>query len=71
MIKFMFNERILVSGGDDGKIVLWDLDSLSMVTAINLDAAIIDFVITPDNRRIVAGGGFGRIHFLQLESFQI
>ena len=45
---------------------VWDLKDGKEIFTFTVDVAVTACIVARDNRTIVAGDGFGRMHFLQL-----
>src|SRR5262249_31523792 len=60
------NGRRVVFGSDDGTLRLWDLKDGNELVGFTIDAHVTACVVAQDNRTIVAGDSFGRVHFLRL-----
>ena len=58
--------RHVVSGSDDCTLRVWDLKDRKEILTFTTDGAVTACIAARDNRTIIAGGGFGRLHFLQL-----
>ena len=54
------------SGSDDTTPRVWDLKDEKEILTFTLDATVTACIAAQDNRTIVAGDGFGRVHFLWL-----
>ena len=60
--------RYVVSGSTDApELRVWDLESGEQLVRFTLDGKVTTCVAAPDSRTIIAGDGFGRLHFLRLE----
>jgi WD40 repeat protein len=59
--------RRAVSGSPDHTVRVWDLQDGKEVVAFTIDGYVKACAMPQDNRTIVAGDGFGRVHFLRLE----
>ena len=59
--------RYVVSGSTDAALRVWDLESGEQLVRFTLDGNVTTCVAAPDSRTIIAGDGFGRLHFLRLE----
>jgi WD40 repeat protein len=55
-----------VSNSLDGTVRLWDLESGEELATFIGDGDMRYSAFTSDGRTIVAGDGFGRVHFLRL-----
>jgi WD40 repeat protein len=58
--------RRAVSASADHTLRLWDLESGEEIAAFTGEAEMRSCAFTPDGCTIVAGDGFGRVHFLRL-----
>jgi WD40 repeat protein len=58
--------RHVVSGSSDNTLRLWDLKDGKEILTFTLDATVTACIAAQDNRTIIAGDNFGRMHFLQL-----
>jgi WD40 repeat protein len=56
-----------LSGSKDNTLRLWDLKDGKELVTFTVDANVATCTVAQDNRTIVAGDGFGRVHFLRLE----
>ena len=56
-----------VSGSDDNTLRVWDSTDGKEHVTLTVDANVTACVVAHDNRIIVAGDSFGRVHFLRLE----
>jgi WD40 repeat protein len=59
--------RCVVSEARDKTLRVWDLESGTELVTFTVDGSVSAWRVGPDNRMIVAGDGFGRLHFLRLE----
>ena len=59
--------RRLVSGSWDHTLRVWDLKDGKERVIFTVDGVVTTCIVGPDSRTIVAGDGFGRVHFLGLE----
>jgi WD40 repeat protein len=59
--------RYVVSGSTDAALRVWDLESGEQLVRFTLDGNVTTCVAAPDSRTIIAGDGFGRLHFLRLQ----
>ena len=50
----------------DNTLRLWDLRDGKELVTLTVDGNVKACSLAPDNRTIVAGDGFGRVHFLRL-----
>jgi WD40 repeat protein len=58
--------RHAVSGSDDNTLRVWDLKAGKEILTFTVDVEVTTCIVAQDNRTIVAGDGFGRLHFLRL-----
>jgi len=58
--------RYVVSGSSDNTLRVWDLKDGKQIFTFTLDATLTACIMAQDDRTIVAGDGFGRLHFLRL-----
>jgi WD40 repeat protein len=58
--------RHVVSGSHDNTLRVWDLKDGKEILTFTVDGELTACGAALDNRTIVAGDGFGRLHFLQL-----
>jgi WD40 repeat protein len=58
--------RHVVSGSHDNTLRVWDLKDGKEILTFTVDGELRACIVAQDNRTIVAGDGFGRVHFLQL-----
>jgi WD40 repeat protein len=63
------NGRHIVSGSHDNTLCVWDLKDGEKILTFTLDGKATACIVAQDNRTIIAGDGFGRLHFLQLVAF--
>jgi hypothetical protein len=56
--------RLLLTTRDALRV--WDLKDGKEILTLTVDAAVTACIAAPDNRTIVAGDSFGRLHFLRL-----
>jgi hypothetical protein len=56
----------LVSGSKDNTLRVWNLKDGKEILRLTLDARVTECIVAQDNRTIVAGDGFGRLHFLEI-----
>ena len=59
--------RRAVSGSDDRTLRVWDLKDGRELVTFTIDGIVKACALANDNRTIVAGDSFGRVHFLRLE----
>ena len=57
----------VVSDSLDNTLRVWDLEDGKELLRFTVDGTVTTCAIALDNRTIVAGDGFGRMHFLRLE----
>ena len=55
-----------VVSGSGGTLRVWDLKDGKEILKFTLDAIVTACIAAQDDRIIVAGDGFGRVHFLRL-----
>ena len=58
--------RRAVSGSRDNTLRVWDLRDGKGLFTLTVDANVTACAVAHDNRTIVAGDSFGRVHFLRL-----
>ncbi|MBV8274800.1 MAG: TIR domain-containing protein [Verrucomicrobia bacterium] len=58
--------RHVVSGSPDNTLRVWDLQDGKEILAFTVDGQVTACIAVQDNRAIVAGDAFGRLHFLIL-----
>ena len=58
--------RHVVSGSADNTLRVWDLKDGRGILTFVVDALVTARIVAQDNRTIVAGDGFGRLHFQRL-----
>ena len=56
----------LVSGSRDSTLRVWDLKDGKEILTFTIDVQVTACIVAQDNRTIVAGDGFGRLHFLRI-----
>jgi WD40 repeat protein len=59
--------RRVVSGSRDHTLRVWDLKDGKELVTFTVEGNVTGCAVAPDNRTIVAGDSFGRVHFLRLE----
>jgi WD40 repeat protein len=59
------NGRYAVSGGYDKTLRTWDLKDGKEILTFTIGGEVTACIVAHDNRTIVAGDSFGRLHFLQ------
>jgi WD40 repeat protein len=59
--------RHIVSGSRDYTLRVWDLKDGKELVTFAIDGNVTACAVAHDNRTIVAGDSFGRVHFLRLE----
>ena len=66
------NETILISGGDDGRIVVWDLarDEPRQTRVGLFDATVVGLAFLPESNEIVSGHKDGAVRVLELPSLR-
>ena len=57
----------MISSCWDNTVRVWELKDGKEVTTFTVDGAVTACRVTQENRTIVAGDDFGRVHFLRLE----
>jgi hypothetical protein len=60
------NGRRVVSGSAENTLRVWDLKDGKEILTFTVDGEVTACNLAQDNRTIVAGDGFGRVHFLRL-----
>jgi WD40 repeat protein len=58
--------RRALSGSDDSTLRVWDLRDGKKLVILTVDRNVTVCAVAHDNRTIVAGDYFGRVHFLRL-----
>jgi hypothetical protein len=58
--------RRVVSGSRDNTLRVWDLKDGKEILTLTVDGEVTACIAAQDNRTIVAGDGFGQLHFLHL-----
>jgi len=58
--------RCALSGSEDSTLRVWDLRDGKELVTLTVDRNVTVCAVAHDNRTIVAGDGFGRVHFLRL-----
>ena len=58
--------RHVVSGSDDHTLRVWDLKDGKEILTFTVDGEVTACIVAQDNWTIVAGDGFGRLHFLRI-----
>jgi WD40 repeat protein len=58
--------RRVVSGSEDSTLRVWDLKDGKELVTFTVDGNVTACALAQDNRTIVAGDRFGRVHFLRL-----
>ena len=58
--------RCALSGSEDSTLRVWDLRDGKELVILTVDRNVTVCAVAHDNRTIVAGDGFGRVHFLRL-----
>ena len=58
--------RHVVSGSCDNTLRVWNLKDGKEILTFIADAEVAACIAAQDNRTIVAGDGFGRLHFLEI-----
>jgi WD40 repeat protein len=59
-------QRSWFKANNDNTLRVWDLKDGKEILMFTLDGKVTACVAAQDNRTIVAGDGFGRLHFLRL-----
>jgi WD40 repeat protein len=59
--------RRVVSGSWDLTLRVWDLNYRRELFRLTIDCQVTTCIVAQDNRTIVAGDAFGRLHFLRVE----
>jgi WD40 repeat protein len=59
--------RRAVSGSNDTTLRVWDLRDGKELVTLTVDGKVTACAMARDNWTIVAGDGFGRVHFLRLQ----
>ena len=59
--------RHVVSGSHDHTLRVWDLKVGKEILTFTVDVQVTACIVAQDNRTIVAGDGFARVHFLRLQ----
>jgi hypothetical protein len=58
--------RYVISGSWDNTLRVWNLNDEKELLKFTVDGNVTVCLAAQDNRTIVAGDGFGRLHFLLL-----
>jgi WD40 repeat protein len=58
--------ELVVSGSADHTLRVWDLKDGKEILTFTVDGDVTACTVTQDNRTIIAGDSFGRLHFLRL-----
>jgi hypothetical protein len=58
--------RHVVSGSADTTLRVWDLKDGKEILTFTVDGQVMACIVAQDNRTIVAGDNFGRLHFLRI-----
>ena len=62
------NGRRVVSGSDDKKLKVWDLETGTLICTFNYDGRVDCAAVAPDGHTFVAGDAGGQVYFLRLET---
>ncbi len=65
-IAFTPNGSRILSGSDDGELMVWDLDGGRLCASLDLDSAISVCGFSPDGQFAAAGGVNGEVYLLRL-----
>ena len=61
------DDRHVISSSWDSTVRVWELKDGKGIVTFTIDGVVTACRVTQDNRTILAGDGFGRVHFLRLE----
>ena len=63
------DSRMLVTGGEDGRVVRWDVSTRRPIGPdLDLDTPVEAVALTPDGRKLITGGRAGRLHVWDAET---
>ena len=65
------NEKIVVSGGHDNTIKIWDLKKGKCIKTIDTKTVIYDVKCSPDGKYIVSCGGDDKIKFYSSDNWKL
>jgi WD40 repeat protein len=60
-------KRLLISSGDDGKIILWDLEAGERQSVYFAEDSVRAVAFAADGMRFVAGDNSGNVYFIKVE----
>jgi WD40 repeat protein len=63
--------KIIASGGEDQKTLLWDAASRRQIAAVAGGGAVQSLAISPDGRRIASGERYGKVKLLEASGKEV
>jgi WD40 repeat protein len=67
-VAFSPNRDEIATGGNDRKVILWDLASREVIHRLPLGFAVVDLAFSPDGRQLAAAGHSDQLALVSLES---